>query len=105
MRPLLLVLGLAFVTTVLISNVDAFIRCYYGFGDDYKDNKCLAGDGVRCAKGMDGGTLRRGCKDSSQCGGDIHCCDSDFCNGAVTYTPSAPLLIAVIIGFIAAFGI
>ncbi|KAH7732334.1 hypothetical protein AAVH_01233 [Aphelenchoides avenae] len=72
MRPIRFILGLAFVATVLIINVDSIKGCLTANGCGFKGYEC---------------------------------CDTDYCNGAVTSIPPAALLIAVITGVIAAVGI
>ncbi|KAH7727599.1 hypothetical protein AAVH_04642 [Aphelenchoides avenae] len=150
MRPLHFILGLAFVTTVLIANVDA-IKCYLELPKigvdkaDCDELRDLGEDKGKLPKGTprakecitaEGpGGIARGCyfPATENCNLDgVHCttCGEDLCNGgpdplngnppkrgpepandngkhnvAVTSTPPAPLLIAVITGVIAAVGI
>ncbi|KAH7703360.1 hypothetical protein AAVH_29460 [Aphelenchoides avenae] len=127
MRPIHFILGLAFVTTVLIVNVDA-IWCYSGALDEKSgkdlsvktDCDTLDKSYTKCfswAEEEDGKrAVLRGCASDDTCNARAnqkgwHCCNSDYCNdvnnknGAVTSTPPGPLLIAVITGVVAAVGI
>ncbi|KAH7727622.1 hypothetical protein AAVH_04665 [Aphelenchoides avenae] len=133
MRPLLFIVGLAFVTTVFIANVDA-IKCYFDVPGSDPPRGEVDCDDVAAKRGHPKGTFKecailevtdsegvtrtmRNCLLSRECdntagGITYRCmkrCNSDLCNGdnngAMTSTPPAPLLIAVITGVIAAVGI
>ncbi|KAH7695440.1 hypothetical protein AAVH_37500 [Aphelenchoides avenae] len=126
MRPLLFILGLAFVATVLIPDVDA-IKCYENDTkpdkpDDGKPAPVVVRDCkpsiTKCAK-INASDFEEGrtdvyCGYSYYCGRPsktAQCCDTDLCNAidknnvAVTSTPPVPLLIAVIASAIAALDI
>lgn len=60
MRPLLVVLRLAFVAIVLISNVNAYYYdCYGGSGSNYEKGKCHDSE-YYAIKRVNGGVQRYG---------------------------------------------
>ncbi|KAH7727637.1 hypothetical protein AAVH_04680 [Aphelenchoides avenae] len=109
MRPFLFILGLAFVTTVLIVNVDA-IKCYLAEGNNahqkvncnggvqypegaYGNGKCYKYDGSKYPKEWGcAANVRESGVEADVC--DVqgfHCCgDKDYCNGDNDGGPDPP---------------
>ncbi|KAH7704536.1 hypothetical protein AAVH_28269 [Aphelenchoides avenae] len=99
MRPLLFVLGLAFVACVLSADESDDegadeIQCYWHIEDKYKPYFC---SGKICYTKV-GEYARRGClpTDGSCYREDYHCCSTDYCNGFETCTLHVPLIIAAV---------
>ncbi|KAH7696696.1 hypothetical protein AAVH_36231 [Aphelenchoides avenae] len=115
MRPLLIVVGLAFAATVLITDVGA-IKCYLADNEkqiDWTKERCLNGT-THCVTMVRDGKLVRLCGASAYCDNPANgtdCCHEDYCNGGTesngdaTSIQPVSLLIAVVVSAIAAVGI